>query len=113
MNLQEQFEKRVQRLKCQYIESLAERYERLVPIMAKLLHGTAVQEEIIQARLDIHKIAGTAASFALADLGQAAQAANQYIDGGDVNGPEAQKAFIAIMELLEEVVVTDLTCERA
>lgn len=107
MDLQAQFEERISLLKGQYVLTLVERHERLVPVIAKLLEGTAAEAEVLQARFDIHKIAGTAASFSFFELGQAARTANQYIDGGDTVSTDAHVAFKLVVRRLSEAIATD------
>lgn len=107
MDIKAQFEERVRRLRGQYVETLIERHDRLTPILEKLISGTALKTEVTQARFDIHKIAGTAASFSYLELGEAASAANRHIDSGDLMSREAHVAFQQIMAALDVAVATD------
>lgn len=104
MTPQEQYETRIRELKAKYIGTLIERSERLVPIVSSLEDGTATGDMITQVRFDVHKIAGTAGTFALSELGELAVAANRHIDAGDTSSPEAIQTVQALMRQIHKAI---------
>lgn len=103
MDIQAQFQARIEAMRRNYLETLRERADRLRPIAVAMRTGGATGDMITSARFDIHKIAGTARTFSYPDLSALAVRAEAAIDTGAYGSGSELADFLAELERVLEV----------
>jgi chemotaxis protein histidine kinase CheA len=104
----EEFSKHIEALRAEYRAGLPDKFAELDGLWHGLSSGTMQPGRISDLRRGLHSLAGSARTFGVAGVGEAAAAAESWLDPfcnrGVVPGPDEQPEFQRLLDALKRAV---------
>ena len=84
-------------LRAEYRGEMPAKLERLDALWSRVASGAAGAEEVTELRRALHTIAGSAGSFGLPEIGDAARAAENFLEATSKLGAAQRVEFVRLL----------------